>query len=196
MIEDNIFILKNSTIITTLINIIVEAINVETTYRSLFLGSFLLDSVIDAVTAVDEINQPIAPEAIILPFSQITLDIIYHAYEIPAIRTTKNHKPYGFKNERVNIELFISFEYHNDHNKSAIENFSFGNNGRITIDITANFIVLCNSSELTFFVIFSINGFEERIKVRIIDSIIAIWANQIITKTQRKKCNNCGNFCS
>jgi len=68
--------LKKSTIIITLTNIIVEASSVETTYNSLFLVALLLASVIVAVTAVEDTNHPIAPEATILHFSQIILDII------------------------------------------------------------------------------------------------------------------------
>jgi hypothetical protein len=79
MIEESIFILKNNTIIITLTNIIVEARRVETTYIEVFFKSFLLDSDIDAATAVLETSQPIAQLAKILHFSPITLLIIYQA---------------------------------------------------------------------------------------------------------------------
>jgi hypothetical protein len=71
-------ILKKSTIKTTLINIIVDANNVQTTYKSIFFLSFFEFSVIEAVTAVEDISHPIAPEAIILFFSQINFESIYH----------------------------------------------------------------------------------------------------------------------
>jgi len=61
-----------------------------------------------AVTAVEETNPPIAPDKIILHFSQITFDITYPAYDIQAINTTKNQIPYGFINGRFIIALFIS----------------------------------------------------------------------------------------
>jgi hypothetical protein len=67
--------LKNRTIIITLINIIVDAISVDTTYKSMFFVSFLLACVIDAVTAVDDISHHIAQDAIILHFSPTTFDI-------------------------------------------------------------------------------------------------------------------------
>gem|GEM_PF-4355949 len=56
---------------------IAEAINVETTYKSVFFISTFDLSVIEAVTAVEDISQPIAPEATILFFSQIIFESIY-----------------------------------------------------------------------------------------------------------------------
>jgi hypothetical protein len=134
----------------------------------------LLASVIAAATAVEDINHQIAPEARILHFSQISFDITYPAYDIPAIKTTKNQIQYGFKNCKFIISIFISFVYQIKDNKFAIENFSSGKSGNITIDIIANFIVLFNSSLLTFCISFSIKGLEDKINVKIIVKMIAI----------------------
>jgi hypothetical protein len=80
------------------------------------------------------------------------------------------------KNERFKIELCISFAYHKNESISAIEYFTSGSNGKITIAIIANLIVLFNSSVLTLLVILSMRGDAERRNVSIIERIIAISA--------------------
>jgi hypothetical protein len=118
--------------------------------------SLLLNSLILAVTAVEDTIHQTIEESIILLSLLKNFDRTYHIYEILDIKTIKNQSEYGF----INFIVSIAFSQSRAEGikllaNIAIENFSSGNKGNITKATTKNLRVCISSSLLRFSFIFS-----------------------------------------